>query len=63
MRLIRLRNKRIQRRAKIKALIKPTTKKGKASRVRYCQFLRRDKPLAPNIIGTAMIKVKSEAAR
>lgn len=50
-------------RAKTKALINPTIKNGSASMLKYCQFFTRDKKLAPAMIGTAMMKVKSDAER
>ena len=49
--------------AKTKALIKPTMKNGRASSVKYCQFFNSEIKLAPAIIGTAIMKVKSAAAR
>lgn len=49
--------------AKINALINPAMKNGKASIVIYCQFFSKEMKLAPAIIGTAIIKVKSAAAR
>ncbi|MNO03402.1 hypothetical protein D3C81_2240960 [compost metagenome] len=42
--------------------MKPAMKKGSASSVKYSQFFSSDSPLAPAIIGTAMMKVKSAAA-
>ena len=61
-RLISFKKNLIDRSANTKALIKPTTKNGMASAVKYCQFFKRDKKLAPAIIGTAIINVKSAAA-
>ncbi|MNI61202.1 hypothetical protein D3C73_1164580 [compost metagenome] len=49
--------------ANIKALMKPAIKNGNASSVKYCQFFIKDNALAPAITGTAIINVKSEAAR
>lgn len=63
IRSINFKKKRIEISAKINALIKPTIKNGKASTVKYCQFFTKEIKLAPAIIGTAIIKVKSEAAR
>lgn len=63
MRLMSFKKKRIEISAKTKAEINPTIKKGRASSVKYSQFLSKDKPLAPAMTGTAIIKVKSEAAR
>ncbi|MNI61992.1 hypothetical protein D3C73_1172890 [compost metagenome] len=41
----------------------PAMKKGSASIVKYSRFLSKEIPLAPAMIGTAIIKVKSAAAR
>jgi len=49
--------------ANINALIKPAMKNGRTSPVMYSQFFNSDKKLAPAMIGTAMMKVKSAAAR
>ncbi|MNC03084.1 hypothetical protein D3C75_504790 [compost metagenome] len=49
--------------ANTKALMKPAMKNGSASSVKYCQFLISEIRLAPAIIGTAIINVKSAAAR
>lgn len=62
MRLINFKKNRIDISAKIKALIKPAIKNGSASDVKYCQFLTNESPLAPAMIGTAIINVKSAAA-
>ena len=61
--LISFRKKRMEISANIKALRKPAIKNGNASIVKYCQFFNKDRRLAPHIIGTAIIKVKSAAAR
>ena len=61
--LISFKKKRIANNAKINALIKPTIKNGIEADVIYSQFFSNDIKLAPAIIGTAIIKVKSEAAR
>ena len=63
IRLISFKKNRMESKAKINALMNPTIKNGNASMVKYSQFFTRDKKLAPAIMGTAMIKVKSEAAR
>ena len=60
--LISFKKKRIENKANIKALINPVIKIGKASIVIYSQFFNKERKLAPAIIGTAMIKVKSAAA-
>src|SRR5699024_5008574 len=59
---INFRKKVIVRSANTKALMKPTIKNGNVSSVKYCKFFNKDKPLAPTIIGTAIINVKSAAA-
>ena len=61
--LISFRKKRIDSKANKKAAINPTMKKGKASRVKYCQFLIKESALAPAMIGTAIMNVRSAAAR
>ncbi len=48
---------------KIKALTKPTAKNGMTSVVKISIFFINDTALAPNMIGTAIMKVKSAAAR
>ena len=53
----------MEKKAKIKALIKPTVKNGMTSNDMTCHFLYNDNIDAPNIIGIAMINVKSDAAR
>src|SRR5690625_6283783 len=58
-----LRKKRMEIKAKINAAINPAIKNGNASNWKYIQFFMRDIPLAPIIIGTAIIKVKSAAVR
>lgn len=63
IRLISFKKNLIETNANIKAAIKPTIKNGRASIVKYCQFFIKDSPLAPAIIGTAIINVKSDAAR
>jgi len=63
MRLISFKKKRIEINAKINALMKPAMKNGKASMEKYCQFFTSEMRLAPAIIGTAIINVKSAAAR
>ena len=50
-------------REKIKALTNPTIKNGMLSSVKYCQLFKREIKLAPAIIGTAIINVKSAAVR
>ncbi len=50
-------------RAKIKALTNPVIKNGMASSVKYCKLSKREMKLAPAIIGTAIINVKSAAVR
>lgn len=60
---INFKKKRIEINAKTKALINPAIKNGSASIVIYCQFFNKERKLAPAIIGTAIIKVKSAAAR
>ena len=49
--------------AKINALINPTIKNGRAADVIYSQLFNKEIKLAPAMIGTAMIKVKSAATR
>ncbi|MOA20051.1 hypothetical protein D3C78_1404680 [compost metagenome] len=61
--LISFKKKRIEISANTKALINPAMKNGSDSIVKYCQFFIRDTRLAPAMIGTAIIKVKSAAAR
>ncbi|MNP54455.1 hypothetical protein D3C76_1490110 [compost metagenome] len=63
IRSISFKKKRIEISANTNALINPAIKNGKASRVKYCQFFSSDNALAPAITGTAIIKVKSDAAR
>src|SRR5690606_31622180 len=63
MRLISFKKKRIDSNAKTNALMKPTIKNGSASIVKYCQFFSNERKLAPAMIGTAMMKVKSDADR
>jgi len=53
--LISFKKKRMANKAKTNALIKPATKNGIASHVKYSRFLINDKKLAPAMIGTAMI--------
>src|SRR5690606_1394969 len=60
---INTRKKRIEIQAKTNALTKPTTKNGMTSAVITSHLLIKETALAPNIIGTAIIKVKSAAAR
>ena len=60
--LISFKKKRIDISAKINALMKPTIKNGRASILKCSQFLTNDSKLAPAIIGTAMMNVKSAAA-
>ena len=60
---ISFKKKRMEIRAKIKALINPAMKNGKASIVKYSRFLTSEIKLAPAMIGTAIINVKSEATR
>ena len=60
--LINFKKNLMKTKAKTNALIKPTMKNGKASTEKYCQFFKSEMPLAPNIIGTAMMNVKSDAA-
>src|SRR5699024_4221702 len=61
--LISAKKKRIEIHAKINALINPTIKNGSTSAVKYSILLINDTALAPNMIGTAIINVKSAAAR
>ncbi|MOA48581.1 hypothetical protein D3C78_1713430 [compost metagenome] len=63
IRLINFKKKRIDNSANTKALIKPAMKNGRASMVKYCQFFISERRLAPAMIGTAIINVKSAAAR
>lgn len=44
------------------ALMNPVIRKGANSGVIYIQFFIKEIPLAPAMIGTAMMNVKSEAA-
>lgn len=61
--LIKIKKKRIQNNAKINALMKPAIKNGRTSGVKLSQYFTIFKRLAPAMIGTAMMNVKSEAAR
>ena len=61
--LIIFKKKRIEIKAKTNALMKPAIKKGSASTEKYSRFFINDRRLAPAMMGTAMIKVKSAAAR
>lgn len=61
--LINFKKNWMESNANIKALINPAIKNGSESIVIYCQFFNRERKLAPAIIGTAIIKVKSAAAR
>lgn len=49
--------------ANTNALTNPHIKNGTVSNVKYCQLSTNEIVLAPNMIGTAMMKVKSAAAR
>ena len=60
--LISFKKKRIESKAKTKALRNPAIKNGNASREKYCQFFINEIRLAPAMMGTAIIKVKSAAA-
>lgn|SRR5690606_25181937 len=63
IRSISFRKKRMDNKANINALMKPTTKNGMLSVLKYSRFFTKDRKLAPAMIGTAMMNVKSEAVR